>query len=195
MCGAHKTSINHVLGDCAECRNKKFRFDRVYSLGEYEGRLREAIVQMKYEAGRPLAAATGTLMGRRICRLDFDDKPDLATCVPKFWAKRLTTGVNSAEILMSALARRANIPAVPDALVCRRNINKQSMLSPEQRRKNVRGAWRVAAGYDLSGAHILLVDDVLTTGATVDEIARTLKKAGASRVVVSVVGRASGRGK
>jgi ComF family protein len=164
-------------------------------LGEYKGPLQQAVVQMKHEAGQPLAAALGTVLATRLQQVEPGDPPDLATCIPKYWAKRLLTGVNSAEILMSAYGVHAQLPVAPEALFCRRNINKQSMLSPDQRRKNVRSAWALSQTYDLRDAHILLVDDIMTTGATASEAARALKRGGARRVTVGVVARALSRGR
>ncbi len=194
-CGAYRVVVDTTEGRCVECRNKQLRFDVVRSLGEYDGLLQEAVLRMKYEQGESLGAAVGRRMADWCDHVGYDDRPDLVTCIPKYWTKRLVTGVNSAEILMSALAQRAKLTALADLLFCRRNINKQSMLSPEQRRRNVRGAWALTAGYDISHAHILLVDDIMTTGATANEAARALRNARARRVTVAVVGRALNRGR
>lgn len=147
---------------------------------------------MKYAAGESLAVAAGRQLGKRIGCTDHVDQPDLLTCIPKYWLKRLLTGVNSAETLMYGLGKQANIPFAADLLVCKRRIKKQSMLSPEQRRRNVKSAWEVSPNFQIpKGSHVMLVDDTMTTGATAHEAAKSLKKAGAVRVTLAVVGRAA----
>jgi len=185
-CGA---MLENELG-CRECQNQKFAFDRVVALGTYAGALRESVVRMKYDAGQPLASALGRHLARHLDCMGCADQFDLVTCVPKHWFKRLITGINSPEVIMEGIAEQANLPQAADLLVCRRRINKQSMLSPEQRRRNVRKAWSVSTTYDITGSQILVVDDILTTGATAHEVSRALKRAGAKRVTLAVIGRA-----
>ena len=75
---------------------------------------------------------------------------------------------------------------------CRQKVKKQGTLGPHQRIANVRGAFRIASGYDIKNARILLVDDVMTTGATTNEIARVLRRAGVESVSVAVAARGTG---
>ena len=79
-----------------------------------------------------------------------------------------------------------------DLLRCRRKTSKQGMLLPNQRRRNVRDAYSVSAGYDIRDACVLLIDDVMTTGATGNELSRVLRRAGARHVSVAVVARGTG---
>ena len=99
-------------------------------------------------------------------------------------------GTNSAELLATEIGRILNIPVVPGLVVRTRNTIPQKDLSSRQRFQNVRGAFRIGKGYGLGEARIVVVDDVLTTGATCGEVAKTLKKAGAAGVGVVVAGRA-----
>ncbi len=188
-CGA----VNRKLVDdsrCVECRDKKLWFDAVKPFGIYRGDLQKAVIRMKQPSGQALAMSVGLLMAERLDLADRLGPPDAVTCVPKFWLRRIVRGANSAETLMSAVADRHPVTALPGLLICRRNTSKQSMLSQRQRQQNVRGAFTVAAGYDLADAHILVVDDIMTTGATANEVARVLRKAGAGHVTIATVGRA-----
>jgi predicted amidophosphoribosyltransferase len=101
-------------------------------------------------------------------------------------------GTNEAAVLSQVVADHLRLPEAGDLLVCRRHIQQQHELNTADRRKNVRGAFRKSWGYDIHDARILLVDDVLTTGATANEIARVLCAAGAASVSVAVVCRALG---
>ena len=186
QCGA---ALENELG-CRECQNEKFAFDQVVSLGTYAGALRESVVRMKYDSGQSLASALGRHLARYLDCIGCADQFDLVACVPKHWFKRLITGINSPEVIMEGLAEQANLPRAADLLVCRRRISKQSMLSPEQRRRNVRKAWSVSTTYDITDSRILVIDDILTTGATAHEVSRALKRAGAKRVALAVIGRA-----
>ena len=113
--------------------------------------------------------------------------------MPMHWTRRLQRGINSPEILAGCLARHLGIPLRRRLLVrCRRTF-LQTEMSPPQRFRNVRAAFRVHKSPCLQGARVLLVDDILTTGATCSEAAKTLKKAGAAAVVVAVLARAQGQ--
>ena len=90
-----------------------------------------------------------------------------------------------------SLAGQLGLPIATDLLVCRRWLRKQSTLKTDERRRNVRHAFRVSWRFNIRGARILLVDDVLTTGATAHEAARALRQAGAAAVYVAAVARST----
>ena len=94
------------------------------------------------------------------------------------WQKRLTRGTNPAESIALGVSAVLGIPCYSDWLYLTRQVAKQGLLSPEERRKNMRGSMAVAEGLELQGLAILIVDDVLTTGATVREAAATLDRGG-----------------
>ena len=97
------------------------------------------------------------------------------------WTRRLLRGVNGPELLAEAVAGSMRLPIDTRLLSCRRRTKKQGTLLPSARRLNVHGAYGVARGGSLAAKRVLLVDDVLTTGATLDELARVLQRAGRSR--------------
>lgn len=192
-CGAYDVKIDDGRRACLECRGRKFAFDEVSSSGKYEGALQAAIVRMKTEFGQPLAMAAGKQLAKLHDYDNQNDQIDLVTCIPKYWLKRLATGVNSAETIMAGIVKQSNLVGIPQLLACRRKIRKQSLLSPDQRKRNVHGAWTVTANYDITDTHVLVVDDTMTTGSTAHEVARILKLSGARRISFAVVARASKR--
>jgi ComF family protein len=117
---------------------------------------------------------------------------DVVVPVPMHWTRRLWRGVNNPEVVSQRLAIALRLPYAPHLLVRSRSTEPQAFLSPDQRRKNVHDAFRAVKHRDLQGARVLLVDDILTTGATASEAARVLKRAGAVFVGVVVIARAEG---
>jgi len=109
-----------------------------------------------------------------------------------FWVRKLGRGINSPEILAEMVAQAAHAPVRGRVLVRKRNTIRQMELPPPERFRNLRDAFRLRLGYDLQGARVLLVDDVLTTGATSSAAAETLKRAGVGFVAVAVLARAEG---
>jgi ComF family protein len=145
---------------------------------------------MKHGAGEPLSAAMGDLLVAKRRGMLAAVEADVVVHIPMYWGRRLVRGTNSPEILARRLARRLGIPWESRLLVRRRNTLVQPDLPPRERFRNIQGAFRVDKGYDLGGARVLLVDDVLTTGATCSEAAKWLKQAGAAHVAVAVLARA-----
>ncbi len=178
--------------DCLLCRRRHLYFDGAIVLGRYEGTLRDAVLRMKRLGGEPLASAVGDLLAETREKGLGSLKPDMVVPVPMHWRRRLARGTNSPEVLSERIARKLRIPVLKRALRQVRNTLPQKDLPFKSRWQNVRGAFGLRAGYDLGGARVVLVDDVLTTGATCSEAARVLKYGGASHVVAVVVARAQG---
>jgi ComF family protein len=168
------------------------RMDRAVVLGGYRGELREAVLRLKRASGDSLAAALAALFWQRRKNLLRPLNVDLVLPVPMYWTRHLARGINNPDILGAELAEKLRVPTGGRILYRCRNTLPQADLTPAKRFRNVRGAFRLRAGYDLRGTRVLLVDDILTTGATSSEIARVLKQVGASTVGVAVLARAGG---
>lgn len=139
----------------------------------------------KYHGGVAIGALLADLLGAAISPVP---AVDFVTFVPLSRARLAERGFNQAREIARPLAKMHGIALRADVCVRVRHTGAQAELPFAQRRKNIRGAF--ACLDDLGGARIAVVDDVMTTGATLDEIAKTLKKRGAARVVNWVVGRA-----
>jgi ComF family protein len=191
-CGSRLAAEPSEDGSCPNCRNAALEFDRLIALGGYDEGLREAVLRMKRPLHDAISLAAGRLLAARCQELLAEERPSLIVPVPMFWARRLRRGGNSPEVLAGCLAKSLGAPARRGILVRCRHTSPQWGLTPEQRHENVRGAFRVRRPAAVKGARVLLVDDILTTGATCSEAAKMLKKAGAAAVAVAVVARASG---
>ncbi|NLS96017.1 MAG: ComF family protein [Planctomycetaceae bacterium] len=99
--------------------------------------------------------------------------------------------MNSAQVLSEELSRQVGVPVLTGVLVRNRNTRPQKDLGHAERFRNVRGAFSLRRGYGLGGTRVIVVDDVMTTGATCNEVTKVLKKGGVNAVCAVVVGRAA----
>jgi len=166
-------------------------YDEAQTLGLYDGALRQAVLKIKHAYYEPLATGLGQQLAGRLNERPFTKPPKLVVPVPMFWLQRLWRGTNAAETVALAVAQVLGLPIATDLLVCRRWLKKQSTLHTDERRRNVRHAFRVSWRYSIRDVRILLIDDVLTTGATAHEAAHALRQAGASGVYVAAVARST----
>lgn len=176
-------------GRCALCRLGLAGFDAVYSYGSYEGTLRKLIHLFKYSQIRPLARPFGDLLSRVVPR---EQRFDCVVPMPLHWRRRWERGFNQSELLAREIARRWNVP-VNQAVRRVKATASQAGLTNAKRRANVSGAFAMRRGIRLDGARVLLVDDVLTTGASAAACARVLKRAGAVHVALVAVARTDRR--
>ncbi len=188
-CAARVPEIPGTVSDCGQCRTNKLCFDRALSLDSYEGLLRELVIKMKSDRSERLARMFSSLMVRKMGPAIRDLGPTVVVPIPVSRWRRLVQGAGSAAALAAGVGRGIGLPVLPRVLSCRHNPHPQKGLSRSGRFQNMRGQIRARAGYPLMSSHVLLVDDVLTTGATCSEAARVLKQRGATRVSVLAVGR------
>jgi len=188
---------------CVHCSSDTHFFKRTVALGEYSGELREAVLRLKEDTSGYFATALASLLlqlrGKEIQALG----SDVILPVPMHFARRIVRGVNNPEFLAEELGRWLKIPVLSNLVRRTRSTNVQFELTPRQRALNVKNAFALKSGLwkrlrrisprdILAGNKVLLVDDILTTGATVDEIGRLLLDNGATSVDVCVFARAVG---
>ncbi|TWU43833.1 DNA utilization protein GntX [Novipirellula aureliae] len=179
---------------CPQCRDKAFQFDAVIPLWNYHGLVCDAVVAAKYVHMSALAATLGDRLGIRVAERLVDDCPDWVTFVPSYFTRQLSRGGVGTATLAHAVAKRLQVPS-RQLLKMTRRIAKQAWLDDDARVHNVRHAFQLKTRYafgrspDLVNRHILLVDDVYTTGATADEVAGVLREGGAAKVTIAVVAR------
>jgi ComF family protein len=180
-------AISVPLARCPRCRRTTRLVDRTRAIGAYDGALRAIVHALKYEGRRSLSRPLGRLMRRRGA-----DVLDGAICVipvPLHASRRRQRGFNQA----IDLSRRLQMPVVP-ALRRVRATATQTGLPAAQRHRNLRDAFAVTrAARGLAGEAVVLVDDVSTTGATLEACARALKQAGVREVRALTAARVVGR--
>jgi len=174
---------------CGACLGGLYRFDRARAAGPYRGLLREVIHRFKYQGHISLARPLAQLLlppARELCTLNVIH---VVVPVPLHRRRLRDRGFNQAALLARRLGASLNLPVGYTVLSRRRWTEPQIGLSPNQRAENVRGAFAVSESAVVRGRGVLLVDDVFTTGETVDQCVRELKRAGARAVAVLTVAR------
>ncbi len=179
-CGRPRSISSH---SCPDCAGEQPYFSSARSAWVFAGPGRELIYDFKYRNNTRLAEALAKEL------LPFVTSHDVVSWVPLARSKKWARGYNQAELLGRRLARLTGRPAVAFLKRIRRTAD-QSRLSPAERRKNVSRAFAVRRGTSVTGLSVLLVDDVLTTGATASECARVLVESGATTVHVVTLARA-----
>ena len=174
---------------CRLCRVPTYAFERARSLAIYDDALLGAITLMKYEQVTRL----GVWFSERLAELVKADgekfRADIVVPVPLHPDRLRERGYNQAELLARPLARRLKLKLDVSLLVRTKPRPPRLVLSRSEHWKSVRGAYATRPGRRVDNLRILLVDDVLTTGATLDACSRALKKAGAAEVIGLTVGR------
>ncbi|MCD0460716.1 ComF family protein [Roseiconus lacunae] len=225
---AGAANLKPCVQDCQICHSQTLHFDSCIALWVYHDLVREAVVASKYGSQVALADALGRRLGHRLLtetvafspgftdsptvETPFDDSPtsapaldspDVITCVPSHFFRRVSRGGGGSRVIASAVYQTVRSQwkqaEFHECLATTRRIEKQAWLGEKERIENIRGAfktttpgWRSRKRPFLSGKHVLLIDDVMTTGATANEIAKTLKRDGVRRVTIGVVARATG---
>jgi ComF family protein len=174
---------------CGICRAAPPAFDYARSAALYAGPLREALHALKFRGKRALARPLAELV-LEVAGPVFAPDVEALVPVPLAGARLRARGFNQADLIAERVGAALAIPVRGRWLVRTRETAPQSDLGPTEREANVRGAFAAARG--AAGRHVVLIDDILTTGATAGECARALRTAGARRVGVATVARVLG---
>jgi ComF family protein len=178
-----------LRGGCASCRDRSLGFDASFAMGPYDGELRELCLLLKHERNAWLGLRLSELFVEARRDVFGTLPPDtLVVPVPLHWWRQWERGYNQAEALAEGVAKQLKLP-VRRVLKRAVGTRKLAELGVTARSKVMRGAFRARPRSKVIGRTVLLVDDVLTTGATCGAAARALKQAGAVRVVVAIIAR------
>jgi competence protein ComFC len=195
QCGLFLSSprVLHNTELCGLCRRESFAFDQARTFGWYDGVLGDLIRRFKYDAWLPLAKPLAHCLREVYGRFAAAGSPatfDLILSVPLHRNRQRKRGYNQAQLLAERLSKLLNVPFGGKDCVRVRDTQPQTGLRGAERRKNVRGAFAVPKPERVKGASVLLIDDVLTTGATLDACAAALRQAGAAEIRALTLARA-----
>ena len=171
---------------CFSCREHPHQFDRGFTCAEYGTHERAMVFALKYNGRSDIAETIGEILADRMQsefgQEEFAGMYDLVLPVPVHPNKKRTRGYNQAALIAESFCRRTGLKYDDNILIRVRETHVMRSLGPDQRRENIRGAFalKTSAKREIAGKSILLIDDIYTTGATVDEIASLLKHPGSS---------------
>ena len=189
------------MGPCAACAQQKPTWQSIYFLAAYEGTLQKLVLTLKFQNGLYVAPLLGNFLAQRIRKsIEYQQythaktlAPALSKVVPvPLFTKRLKErGYNQSLEIARVLAKDLGLPLEHKTLIRIKHSIPQEKLNRQERLLAVQGAFAVPeiCRAKLAGKHVLLVDDVMTTGATIEECTRILLNAGAAAVSIAVVAR------
>ncbi|MFH1228180.1 MAG: ComF family protein [Planctomycetota bacterium] len=170
---------------CRDCAIHKPRFDKAFAVARYDGIMRNVILKLKYQKDKPLAVPLSRLAAKTI--EESKEKTDLIMPVPLCRTKLKERGFNQSKLLAEGVANILKIKLSSDNILKIKETRDQAGLDGSARRENLKDAFSVSRPSEIKDKKVLLVDDVLTTGTTISEISRVLKKAGANKVFACVL--------
>ena len=188
-CGLPFPDASTFSGECANCSEITLHFDRALGIVRFNGVARIAIHSLKYSRQTYWTRALQAWFVEGATALSEPEDFDLILPVPLHPWRERNRGFNQAWFLAQSLSKLWKIPTSRNALVRVRATETQTHLDRVERLQNLKDAFKVKTPRDISGKRILLVDDVLTTGATTSECSRVLKKAGAISILVFTLAR------
>ncbi len=188
-CAAEIGPFATSVGGCVHCRNRTLRFSNVVCLGMYEGSLRKALLAAKWSYSAVRMKSLGSLLSHARSQELAEKKYDRIVPIPQHWRQRIIRNFNPALVIGNELASRLNIACDVHILKRTAQTRPQKRVSVNQRFSNQSGALAVTNSQAVKGKRILIVDDVLTTGATCSEAGKVLKAAGAKSCSVAVLAR------
>lgn len=174
---------------CPECELREFAFESARSAGVFDGVLRNAIHEFKFRFHLGLADPLSELMVRCFPNTYLAGKADIVVPVPIHHSRLVERGFNQAIELSRRFCKRVSLPMETSALYRVKRTKHQVNLPYDQRATNIEGAFAVKDAGKIAGKRVLLIDDVFTTGATLNEAAKVLREAGASAIYAYTLAR------
>ncbi|GMV96270.1 MAG: amidophosphoribosyltransferase [Phycisphaerae bacterium] len=187
-CGTTAEPYLVAAAGCPQCREFRVKPDAMARAGTYGGPVGELVKQLKFRGRQRLDDPLGGLLAEALRRYVPIDDLDALVPVPEDWGSWWRYRFHPAGALARCVGRRLGVPVIPVVRMARRH-RRQAPLPASERIRNVRGAFRTARGARLEGACVCVIDDVSTTGATLREMTRVLKDAGAERVFAGVAAK------
>jgi ComF family protein len=188
-CGAGISRDPEDVNKCPKCYNIELNFRQAVSLAPYEKPLGAVVKALKFRNCRQFARPLAQSLAEVLRRQDFTQHIDVIVPVPMHWLRRFSRGFNQSELIARHLGSFLGIRVDSRSLRRTRHTRPQTKLSGAARRRNLKGAFAVRRPEAVEGRQILLVDDVLTTGGTMTECARELRRAGAKVIYAATVAR------
>ena len=187
-CGAAMYREPEPGAPCPRCYKDHINFAQAVSAGDYEGPLGSVVRTLKFGRMRSLAAPLAGELADAVASGGLHGEVDIVTTVPLHWTRFMKRGFNQSALIAKNVARRLRLKYARTLRRVRRTT-PQTRLSAAARRKNPLNAFAAVGKEKVAGKNMLLIDDVMTTGGTLMECTRILRRAGAKKIYVAVVAR------
>lgn len=171
---------------CGECRDQNLKIKEMIRVGRYRDHMAHLVKSYKYHGREEIGPTLGNWLSKIIQQAHWFDCIEGIVSVPTHWKHRVNRPLYAAEKLASFVSDRTGWPHLPILRRTRAGPHQMN-LSFTERQKNVRGAFAIQKGITINSARLLLLDDVKTTGATLEECAKVLRRAGAAEIYAAVV--------
>lgn len=193
-CGRQLPGEPGLQDTCNDCKKNPVYFDRAHSVFDYDNILKRLVHDIKYKKITSSVKELVDMVSDSMDMYDLGRKPDIVSCIPMHRFRLLKREINPSHILAKEVARKRGFYYSAKLLIKIKNTPPQSKLSRSSRIKNLKESFSVPKDKKayVKGKNILLVDDLFTTGSTVNECARVLKEAGSNRVEVISLARGDG---
>ncbi|MDQ7799331.1 MAG: ComF family protein [Candidatus Edwardsbacteria bacterium] len=168
---------------CRHCLIPEWSCSDIKTIGPFEAPLSEAVHRLKYSDAKSVSRRLGAMMADIAASEEKYKKADMVLAVPLHNARKRERGYNQAQLLADQLGKVLKIPAHHDIIFRARHTRSQTTLNKEERLRNVEGIFKVKSPEKIRDKTIILIDDVLTTGATIGSCGQSLMKAGAKRIL------------
>lgn len=189
-CG--KEIVDETMEYCGDCMGHRHAFEFGVALLNYDETARTVMAQIKYKNKREYLDFFGAAMAKRYGRTVERMAVEAIVPVPVHPSRRRARGFNQAEVLAEVFGKKLGIPVKPEMLIREKRTRPQKELTAAERLKNLSGAF--SAGEGIHGIRrVLLVDDIYTTGSTIEACARVLRNAGVEKVYFAVICMTGGR--
>jgi len=190
QCGLPLDTANENNAICGHCLDVSTSIDYTLSLYHYQAPLDYLITTLKYKQQLSHAAILGNLLLARLQQQAIDDLPDCIIPVPLHKNRLVKRGFNQSLEIARPVSKQFNIPIDIKSVRRKRQTLAQADLNAAQRKKNVRGCFEMQSKNPANYRHVVIVDDVVTTGSTINEMAKQLKRSGVQKVGVWSIARA-----
>ena len=172
--------IIHHRGNCRICNSDKVYFDKGYVVFEYKDAVRKAVMDFKYRNMFRYGEFFGNIMAD-YAKENINEHFDFITAVPLHYKRKMSRGYNQSEILAKAIAKNLNIN-YKKLIVRKTNTKPQNSLNKKERLENIKKAFSMNRNVSVDNKNVLIIDDIFTTGSTINECCKVLKKNKAAKV-------------
>lgn len=190
LCSECEQSLDFLTGVCEICESNKFFFDKARSIFFFDNTIQNLIHNLKYNEMKGVSEYLGKYTKRYLSKFEPFDEIDFVVPIPLHRVKKRSRGFNQSEFLTKEIAEQMNLTHIPNLILRKKFTETQTKLSRTKRQENVSDAFKLNPKFNIENKDILIVDDVFTTGATINSACKLLRNHNANKIYVLTIARA-----